>query len=285
MTNHESVLLLGLVVFGVAACSSSKVYITDSRPVRQAIIVDGRSNDWVGALSVISDGRAEEGFLNDPNSLYVCFVTEDESFRRQIASGGLTIWFDPRGGDQKVLGIKYPLGMRRREHPSSPNAESDQPSEGPSESDTSTVEVFSSGSGAFRRLKISDAEGLEIASATTDGLFVYELKIPLGAAPDYPVAIGAAPGDKVGVGIEVAKSEHSPSPGRRSEGMSGRGGGGSMGGGGMYGGGRGHMRGGGGMGGDMGGRGPERETLAGLKVWTYIRLSGAKNPERAQSVK
>jgi hypothetical protein len=284
MRNPSRPFLFCLIALGMGACSATKAYITDSRPAEREITVDGKSDDWVGALSIISDGRAEEGFLTGENVLYVCFVTEDETFRHQIASGGLTVWFDPKGGDQKALGIKYPLGMRQRERPPSPNMDNGQPSEEPAEGDASSFEVFGSGSDSFRRLKISDANGLEIAASTTGGLFVYELKIPFGSTSEYPVALGAAPGDKVGVGIEVQKSERGPSSGRHSGGMGGRGGEG-MGGRGMGGGGRGRMGGGGRMGGETGSRGPEQETPAGLKVWTYVRFSGGKISTPARSVK
>jgi hypothetical protein len=280
MRNPTRPFLFGFIVLGMGACSATKAYITDSRPAEREITVDGKSDDWVGALSIISDGRAEEGFLNDNNVLYVCFVTEDETFRRQIASGGLTVWFDPKGRDQKVLGIKYPLGMPRRERASSPKVESGQPPEEPAESEASSLEVLGSGNASFRRLKVSDTNGLEIAASTSGGLFVYELKIPLGSSTEYPVALGASTGDRVGVGIEVQKSERGPSPGRRSGGMGGGRGGRGTGGGGMYGGGRG--RAGGGMDGEMGSRGMEPETLPGLKVWTYVRLSSGKSSAPAR---
>jgi hypothetical protein len=37
------------------------------------------------------------------------------------------------------------------------------------------------------------------------------------------------------------------------------------------------------MGGETGSRGPEQETPAGLKVWTYVRFSGGKISTPARS--
>lgn len=268
--------LSGVLVLLFCACSATTAYITDSRPAERAITVDGKSDDWVGALSMINDGRAEEGFLNDQDVLYVCIVTEDEALRRQLANGGLTVWFDPQGGDKKVLGVKYPLGMPRRERPASPpTEEAGRPPEEPAESEASGLEVLRPGQASPQKMRISDVKGLEIASSTEGGLFVYELKIPLRSSSDRPVALGAAPGAKVGIGIEVPKSELGPGSERHPGGMGGRGGapGGGMGG--MFGGGRG---GGHGMGGGMGRRDMGPDAPKGLKVWTYVKLSGSKVP-------
>jgi hypothetical protein len=280
MRTFASSFLSGLLVLLFSACSATTAYITDSRPAERTITVDGKSDDWVGALSMISDGRAEEGFLNDQDVLYVCIMTEDESLRRQIANSGLTVWFDPQGGDKKVLGVKYPLGTPRRERAASPpTEEAGPPPEKPAESEASGLEVLRPGQASPQKMGISDVKGLEIASSTEGGLFVYELKIPLRSSADRPVALGAAPGAKVGIGIEVPKSELRPGSGRPPGGMGGRGGepGGGRGGGmgGMFGGGRG---GGHGMGGGMGRRDMGLDAPKGLKVWTYVKLSGSKVP-------
>jgi hypothetical protein len=261
--------LTGILALGLAACGGMITYVTDSRPIEREVKVDGKSDEWVGALSIISGAKAEEGFLNDQNFLYVCFITEDESLRHQITRGGLMVWFDPKGGDEKMLGIKYPLGMPRRERPRSGQEAAGLPAEETAESDASSFDVFRSGNAAPQKMAISDAKGLEIASSAGGGLFVYELKIPLQPAAGYPIALGAVPGTKVSVGFEVPQAEGRPTGGPHSGGMGGRGGG-SGGGGGMFGGGRGHR------GGGMGGRDMGSEGSRGLKVWTYVKLSAGK---------
>ncbi len=283
-----------LIVLAGAACNATTAYITDSPPATRQITVDGRSDDWVGALSMIKDGKAEEGFLNDQDVLYVCFTTGDESLRRQISEGGLTVWVDPKGGDTKTLGIHYPLGKPRRQLPAPPQGETppqgepaQPPAAGePSGDESSSLEILRSGGGEAQKTKISDVKDLEIAASEESGLFVYELKIPLQSSPGRPLALAAAPGAKVGIGFEVPKSERSPGGGRPPGGMGGRGGepGGGMGGGmgrGGFGGGGGHM------GHGTGGRGMGRndldsDVLKGLKVWTYVKLSAARTLSAAR---
>ena len=285
------VIAFGLLVLAAASCSATTAYITDSAPATRAIAVDGRSDDWVGALSVVKDGKAEEGFLNDQNVLYVCFATGDESLRRQIADGGLTVWIDPKGGDAKTLGIRYPLARLRRQRPVAPQGEAPPQGEAstppPASEETaadeaSVLEILRSGSSAVQKMKISDAKDLEIAASEESGLFVYELKIPLQSSPDRPLALSAAPGAKVGIGFEVPKSERAPGSGHPGGGMGGRGGG--MGGGmgrGGFGGGGGHM-GGHGMGGGMGHRDIDDDSLKGMKVWTYVKLAATKSLSAAR---
>jgi len=256
---------LGTIVLalGLAACDGMVKYETDSRPAERQITVDGKSDDWVGALSAISDAKAEEGFLNDQGVLYICLITEDESLRHQIERGGLTVWFDPKGGDQKVLGIKYPLGTPRLEHKSTEKDEGGKPAGEPAEEEKPSLEILRDGGGTPQKLAISDAKGLEIASSSGGELFVYELKIPLQPTAGSPIALGAAPGTKIAVGFEVPKSEGGHGPGQGSGGMGGRGGG---------------------MGGGMGNRGMESSGAKGLKVWTYVKLSSGKSLAPAQPV-
>lgn len=279
-----------LLVLAGAACSATTAYITDSPPATRQITVDGRSDDWVGALSVISDGKAEEGFLNDQDVLYVCFATGDESLRRQIADGGLTVWIDPKGGDAKTLGIRYPLAKLSRGRPTPTQGETPpegEPAQPPaagesSGGEASVLEILRSGSSAAQKMKISDAKDLEIAASEESGLFVCELKIPLQSSPDRPLALAAAPGAKVGIGVEVPKSERSMGGGRPPGGMGGRGGepGGGMGRGGFGGGGGGRM--GRGMGRGMGRNDLDVDALKGLKVWTYVKLSASKSLSAAR---
>ena len=269
----------GVLALVFAACSATTAYITNSQPADRQINVNGKSDDWVGILSVIKDGKAEEGFLNDQNVLYVCFATGDATLRRQIADGGLTIWFDPKGGDEKTLGIRYPLAKLHRQRPAAQGGTAGQgetspppASEEPAEDNTSVLEILRSGIHTVQKLKISDAKDIEIAAAEAEGLFVYELKIPLQSTPDRPLALAAAPGAKIGIGFEVPKLEQRPGSGRSGGG--GGWGGGGMGGGGMYGGRGGHM--GRGMGGTRRGN-MDEDALKGMSVWTYVKLSTEKS--------
>jgi hypothetical protein len=278
--------LAGLFVLGLAACGGTKTYLTNSIALERSIVIDGKSDDWVGALSFMTDAQLEAGFLNDQDYLYVCIVTDDNAVRREITGAGLTVWFDPQGGEAKALGIRYPLGRTRPRRQEKPGAEQAQPepaAEEPAESGAPGLQILRAGGSPPEAMDVSAAKGIEVAYSTESGLFVYELKIPLQSATDRPYALGAGPGKTVGVGFEVPKMDFGATGGRRQGGVPGEGGGGPpMGGGGGFG-----SRGRGGMG--MGGRGMRSggmnpEIPEGLKVWTYVKLSTGKTPSPAARV-
>ena len=280
MNGSIRTLVMGVLVLGLASCGTARTYIAESRPPGRQVTIDGRSDDWVGSLNIVADANLEEGFLNDRDFLYVSFVTEDESLRRQIVRGGLTVWFDPKGGDERVLGIKYPVGVPRKEPPATQKEDAGEPPpDEPAGGTESSLEIYRAGAAVPQKLDLDSAKGLELAASREGKLFVYELKIPLQPSPDHPIAVGALPGKTVGIGFEVPKSNSGRQGGRPPGEAAGRGGGRTGGGGfgGGIGGGGGTLGGGHGrFGGQGGGPGRPFEAANGLRIWTYVKLSSQK---------
>ncbi len=254
-----------LFILGLAGCSSTTTYLTESLPPALKIVIDGKTDDWRGALSIIEDGNASLGFLNDQKYLYVCLIAESEPWRAQIMMQGMTVWFDPQGGAKKAFGIKYPLGMPPGERPMRPQGErSGVAFEDFSGEVLSELEIITSKKEAPQRIEVGEAKGIEITAAPASGLLVYELKIPLLQSDEHPFAVGAQPGKKVGVGFETGKFNPGKLSGRPPGGM--RPGGGGFGPG----------------GGRMGGFGQMPDMPKGLKIWARVQLSSGKSGERAQ---
>jgi hypothetical protein len=259
-------MLLATAFFGLTGCSSFKTYVAKSLWPERQIVIDGKSDDWSGALSFIEKEQLSLGFFNDQNNLYVCLVTEGNFTRSQILRGGLTVWFDPEGGKEKKLGIRYPLGapgreMQMRHGMTNP----EETNEGSPREAMNELEIIRSKKAEPERMELAKAKdsGLEVAAAPSSGLVVYELKIPLQAKEGQPLALGAKPGVTIGIGFETSKPDFS----RMQRGGFG----------GMPGGGMGRP----GMGGGFGRRGrygmgsniPEP-----LKIWTTVQLaSGASS--------
>jgi hypothetical protein len=261
-----------LLVLGLAGCSSYTTYTTKSLPAEQEIKIDGKTEDWLGALSIIEDGSVSVGFRNDRENLYICLMVEEEFLQAQIMGQGLTLWLDPRGGTAKALGIRYPLGMPRGERPEEPGEEPGPPaSEGIPEEAMSELEIIRSQKAAPQRMEIEEAHGIEIIAVPTRGLLVYELKIPLLKTESQLIAVGAQPGQTVGIGFETPKLDRSQMPGPRAGGRPGGGGGMPP-----MGGGRGAGPGGGPGGGMMG------EMPKGLRVWTLVHLSSGNIEQPAK---
>jgi hypothetical protein len=268
-------LLAWLLVLGLVGCSSFTTYTTKSLPAEQEIKIDGKTDDWLGALSIIEDGSVSVGFRNDRESLYVCLMVEEEFLLAQIMRQGLTLWLDPRGGTAKALGIRYPLGMPRGERPEEQGEEpGPPPSEGYPEEAKLELEIIRSEKEAPQRMEIEEARGIEVIAVPRRGLLVYEIKIPLIQTESQLIAVGAQPGQTVGIGFETPKPDRSQRPEPRSGGIPG-GGGGRPGGGGMppTGGGRGAGPGGG------PGRGMMGEMPNGFKIWALVHLS-SENMDR-----
>jgi hypothetical protein len=70
------------------------------------IIVDGRNDDWQGALGYLGDPVVALGFLNDASGIYVCIATNVPALSEGLLQRGMTVWIDPKGGKKKTLGIR-----------------------------------------------------------------------------------------------------------------------------------------------------------------------------------
>jgi hypothetical protein len=264
--------LLAAVFFGLTGCSSFKTYVAKSLWPERQIVIDGKSDDWSGALSFIEKEQLSVGFFNDQNNLYLCLVAEGNFARGQIMRGGLTVWFDPEGGKEKKFGIRYPLGAPGREMQMRAGRRNpEEPNEGSPREAMNELEIIRPKEAEPERMELAKAKdnGLEVTAAPSSGLVVYELKIPLLAKEGQPLAVGAKPGAKIGIGFETTKPDFSRMP---------RGGFGGMPGGGM---GRPGMGGGFGR---RGGFGTESKMPEPLKIWTTVQLASGgagSGPEKA----
>jgi hypothetical protein len=247
-------LCLPLVVFIILlvtlACGG-KIYVVESLRAQRDIVVDGKADEWQGALSFLEDEELFVGFMNDQNNLYVCLRAGSERSPARLMRQGLTVWFDPAGGKNKALGINYPLegpigGRNRQGMMARPDeAQERKPRDLPAE-----LEILRSESKSPETKTLDQAkkEGLEVKANITEGSFVYELKIPLVISEGQPVGIGVQPNGVVGVLFETGKLDQSRMQGRPP----------------------------GGMGGGRGGARMMRNMPEPIKIWTRVRLVQAE---------
>jgi len=271
-------------LLGAAACASARIYQAESLWPKNPILIDGKSDDWRGALAFVGEGELSLGFYNDGDNLYLCLLIPDEMTRRQIMRRGLTIWVDPQGGQAKTLGIRYPAGPPEGafsgEPPENPDdadatggrsgrgwSRRGEQEEPPSEDALNEVAILRTGQKEPERVKLDQVHGLELKMEEGSGLLVYEAKIPLLGDGRSTFAIGAKPGSTIGIGFETPQIKMS------GRGMPGMGPGGMPGGGGFGGwGGRGRF----------GGRGMGNFNLPKpLKVWTSVKLAFGAGPSPA----
>jgi hypothetical protein len=274
------------LIFLTVACGDTEL---DSLWLDRDIVVDGKSEDWLDALYYFEDDNVSVGFFNDDEYLFICLLAEDYSIQRQVVMQGFTLWLDPTGGKEKTFGIKFPLGMMAMRGEGMPTEKSGESPErgrmegmqrekpdpemirGAFEKTLDELEILGPGDNDRRRIKVEEADGMEISVRNETGLFTYEIQIPLRSLGENSYAIGASAGALIGIGLEVPK----PDMDEMRNMMKGRGGGMSPGGGrpggrppGGMGGGKGGGRGG------MGMRAGRRTQMPdGLKIWAKLQLA------------
>ena len=266
MKKSHWILLAGLL-FGLTACGTLDVASVWSEA---GITIDGRTDDWRCRLYDVKDTGVSFGVQNDERFVYVCLRAADRRAAAQILRAGLIVWFDPKGGKDKVLGVHYPLepegdkfpGLSRGTGAEDENVRRERRQALAERREE--IEILGPGRDETIRLKKDELKGIEAAFANAGGVFAYEVKVPLVAGPDSPYAVGPKSGNLVGIGFD------SPRPdvllGRRGAG--GR----------IPGGGMGGRMGGRGMGGGMIGVGGGRGGVQQLKVWLKAAL--ARSPSK-----
>lgn len=294
------------VVLASAACGG-RVYVVSSLGPPHTITIDGETGDWNGALSYVEKSHLFVGFVNDRDTLYICLTQEEAEGRGAGAPiGGLTVWIDPKGGNQKTLGIRLAQaggppagegpeggpgqGGRRPEgrpgrKTGDENAEQGPGQDKPAMPPGGAIEILGPNGRTLQKLSAEEAAaaGLEVKTGLSGGSFAVEIGIPLRADAGHPYAVGAEPDAAVGIGFISS----GPSRGERRNGPPGGGpgggGGGMPGAGGGIPGGMGGMPGGGGPGG-IGGMRPDmnpdvQKGGGGFKVWTRVKLAVSSRPQ------
>ncbi|MFQ5674911.1 MAG: hypothetical protein ACE5G1_03360 [bacterium] len=266
-----------LAVFILTGCGSTLKLDSDWR--QQEITIDGKQSDWQDALTFVEKKDVSIGVANDGEFLYICLVSADRILPRQMVRRGFTVWIDPKGGKDKTFGIRFPIGMlesgmmeeamgrgRGRDEAIDPERMKEL-----FEQTMSELEILGPEKEDRHRYSMSELEGLEVKiGEPADGL-VYEIKVPLYKTEQYPIAVGLAEGEKIGVGFETVEFDRSALRQRR--------------GGGGFGGGRGGGRRGfrGGRGGFGSGFGGGRSQMASeFKLWAFVELGTKKAIESAK---
>lgn len=217
--------------------------------------------------------------INDAQTLSLTVSTRDQALQRQLRMAGLTVWFDPQGGKEKVFGLHLPAaasahseppgngGLPPSGAPRRPGDSEDRPPARPTALEPlRQIEITYSNTTGPLEMRIDEVRrsGIDIGlGQSKEGRLIYEFDLKFSAAPSLAEL---KPGMVVGIGILAGASEDAGpmGPGGGPPGLHS----GSLepGGGGRPTGGMGPPGGGGG-----GGPGGKRQTL---EVWLKVRLAG-----------
>jgi len=283
LLHNVAVSMFWLVPSFLCLIAGCKTLEFASRWKNKDVVIDGKNTEWKDSLYALDEHETSMGLLNDDHFLYIGLITVNRDYQRQIMRSGLTVWFDRNGGEGKKFGIHYPLGpggpgsqQGRKENTgdegSSGEAGGDRPAESQMDNPRPLVdelEVYGPGDGEHHRMTTAETGGIDVRVGITNGVLVYELKVPLADNGSTAFAIGTKPGMQIGVGVESSNGRGAASQGN-SEGGEGRGGG--MGGG--RGGGMGGRGGGGGRrGGGSGGGSRAGGQTEPLQIWAKVQLA------------
>ena len=260
MKSSLTITLALFFLLSLGGCGGTEAL--QSASLDREITVDGAVEDWQGALTPIEKKNLSLGLLNDGDYLYVALVSRDRQLINQIMGRGFTVWFDAGGGKAKTFGIRFPLGLlasgfspRARQEEQDPETRRQR-----FEESLTNMEIFDSEDHSMRFM-VNAVQGIAVDAAMEAGALVYELQVPLRNSEAHAFAIGAAPGDVIGVGLETPEIDREAmrqQMGRRGGGRGGPGGGGR-----------------GGIGGAGGAGGSLQQRPDPLKLWTTVTLATA----------
>lgn len=197
--------LFGLALAFVAGCGSAPPLYATVAPAET--VVDGSAAEWPAALRPVpSESGLSIGVRVDGDDLYVALIAGDDRQARRIALGGVRVWVDPMGGDDPVLGVRYPAP----EEPSRGEIAQGEPRRGGPRDDDPTrlrrrfeagLDVAEVTSGVVTQ-RIAPDGGADIKAAAMWGpqTLVIEMRIPLDARDGL---LQQAAGRMIGVGVEL----------------------------------------------------------------------------------
>ncbi len=169
------------------------------------LTIDGNAIDWEGTTVHVEDENVTVGLSNDEDFLYLFLSSNDKNIQRQLLTRGLTVWFDPDGGNDRDFGIRFPLGtgmpMMSRERMAPDREEFNEMYK----KTLTELEILGPGEHDRLRTSVLGEHGISVKLGEAKENLVYELKVPLFRTVDYPHAVGSAAGETIGVGFETTQ--------------------------------------------------------------------------------
>ncbi|MEE4311452.1 MAG: hypothetical protein V2J62_06235 [candidate division KSB1 bacterium] len=264
-----SILAMVLFLF-IASCSNHTM--TKNQWADPSVSTDGVDSEWESAsLTIPKDIDIAIGTQNDSENLYVMCRFTDQILAHRIGMMGITLWFDQSGKKNKEYGVRYrgsselinnlqKMVEREGDRPERISEMSRpmggrQPQKNDHMPDPGNIVYIQQGKEI--ELNEQQVDGPGAASSFSDGVYVYEFRLPFPATGQMK--------DNVKLGVELGGIDMAQRQERRG-GMRG-GPGGRQGGG---------MRGGMGRpGGDMRGgdsQRPDMENMQKKEIWLNVEM-------------
>lgn len=205
-----AILFVGALLSGCGAAVQKCVRV-DFAPV-----VDADLSDWpiLTPKETAEPLKVRAAAVGD--ALYLSVYSKDPETVRSIVAGGLDFQFDPRGGKERALSLRFPSGLGAagdtlREAREKTLDLGDLPAVlNVLTEDLTTVEA--TGNTRVWSMDELRAEGVEAKAALRHGEYVCEMKIPLGS-PKLPFSLLAPnSGKKMGLRLATVRLPQAPQP-------------------------------------------------------------------------
>ncbi|MDP2983261.1 MAG: hypothetical protein Q8O92_08030 [Candidatus Latescibacter sp.] len=179
------------------------------------IAIDGVDNgdEWANARKSFDEQKITVGMYNNDETVFILLSTSDQRIQRQLLAFGLTLWLDEYGGSAKVLGLRFPLGMKNPGGSSGGglNTRRGNQMDAALESIQDNLELI--GPELYTRsiISVNEAQkyGIQCRIGSAQGKLVYELQYPLQRTDSCPYGISEKKVMKVGIGIETGRIDFS----------------------------------------------------------------------------
>jgi hypothetical protein len=195
-------ILLFLLFFG---CGMQEM---QSKWCDRTIMIDGVDNgeEWANSRKSFDDLKIMVGMYNNDDMIYILLSTNDQRIKRQLLAFGLTLWFDEYGGSSKVLGMRFPLGMKNPGgYLGGRNTPGVNQMETGLESMQDNIELI--GPELYTRsiISVNEAEkyGIQCRIGSAQGSLVYEMRYPIHRTDSCPYGISSRKIKTVGLVIET----------------------------------------------------------------------------------
>ena len=202
--------------------------------------IDGALSEWESVpVKIFPEKNVAIGALRDDRFLYVAARCADPDLNRQIGRRGITMWIDPDGGEHKDLELHFPASGYALPDPTRGGfwqAMSDSQRERAFrhlEGMRNGVLVIDRRNVDSRIFSPDSGDGFGAATAESNGILTFEVRIPLHPEQYFPEYSSLAEKEKIRVGFALVGIQGSgqASSGPDNLGPMGYPGGGRMGGG------------------------------------------------------
>ena len=198
---------LFIVSFVLSGCKEEVRSTWAQSPLK----IDGDIEEWKDAPFVIfEDGRLALSVENDSAYLYLACRIGDATLQRMIDRLGLTLWVDPEGESSEDLEIHFPAG-RSAELRLSRGGFWDNLTEEQKARTSKQIEEMRTGILVYDKRGVEShvypsrsARGFAAGSAMSNGLLIYEFRIPLDTQKFFSRAGALGTQGKVGIGVKLS---------------------------------------------------------------------------------